>query len=135
MTISKPISVTKAAKILGVTRQAAYIAMKKGRIPAIRCADTKKWLITVEHVQAYQKSKYSRENSTYKGELIFDKSKGLYSVSEAAKVLDVPVQKVYYAMRSGHLKSHRKGANWVINIDDIQAYEERYLAIKEKEAI
>ena len=47
MTNSNILSITKAAQILGVTRQAAYIAMKNGRIPATKCPNTKKWLVTV----------------------------------------------------------------------------------------
>lgn len=135
MTNSNILSITKAAQVLGVTRQAAYIAMKNGRIPATKCPNTKKWLVTVEDVLSYKQNKYSRDLSKHNGELIFDKSKGFHSVGEAAKVLGVPAQKIYYAVRLGLLKSHRRGAAWVIHIDDVRAYEENYLARKAKEAI
>ena len=94
MTDQKIVSITEAAEILGVTRQAAYIAMKNGKLLATKCPNTKKWLITVDDVEAYKQNKYSRDLSRYNGELIFDKSKGLHSVSEAAQILDVPAQKL-----------------------------------------
>lgn len=135
MADQKIVSITEAAEILGVTRQAAYIAMKNGKLLATKCPNTKKWLITVDDVEAYKQNKYSRTLSRHNGEIIFDKSKGLYSVSEAAQILDVPAQKLYYAVRLGYLKSHRRGAAWVVHIDDVRDYEASYLTRKEKKAI
>ena len=135
MTDQKIVSITEAAKILGITKQAAYVAMRNGRIPATKCLHTKKWLITVEAIKVYKQNKYSRALSRYNGEIIFDKSKGLYSVREVAQILDVPTQKIYYALRLGHLKSYRRGAAWVVHIDNIRAYEASYLMKEEKEAI
>ena len=129
------LSITEAAKILGVTRQGAYVAMRNGRILATKCPNTKKWLITTKDVEAYKQSKYSRDLSRYNGELIFDKSKGLYSVQETAQMLDIPAQKIYYALRLDYLKSHRRGAAWVVHIDDIRSYGERYLTKGEKEVM
>ena len=43
-------------------------------------------------------------------------------------MLGVPVQKVYYATRVGLMKASRKGAAWVIHIDDINNYKQNYLA-------
>jgi hypothetical protein len=77
--------------------------MKNGGIPATKCPNTKKWLATVEDVKSYKQNKYSRDLSKHNGELIFDKSKGFHSVGEAAKVLGVPAQKIYYAVRLGCL--------------------------------
>ena len=63
----------------------------------------------------------------FNGELLFDNVKGFFSVNQAAKLLNVPAQKIYYATRVGLLKASRKGAAWVINIDDIKLYQENYL--------
>lgn len=63
----------------------------------------------------------------FDGELLFDNRKGYYSVNQAAKVLGVPAQKIYYATRVGLLKAHRKGAAWVIHTDDIKGYQDNYL--------
>ena len=63
----------------------------------------------------------------FNGELLFDNHKGYYSVNQAAKLLNVPAQKIYYATRVGHLKAQRKGAAWVISEADIKGYQESYL--------
>ena len=48
-------------------------------------------------------------------------------INQAAKLLNVPAQKLYYATRVGLLKAHRKGAAWVIHIEDLKGYQENYL--------
>jgi len=45
-------------------------------------------------------------------------------------MLNVPAQKIYYATRVGMLNAVRKGAAWVIHIDDIQEYREKHLTKK-----
>ena len=134
MTNSKAIGITEAAKILGVTRQAVYVAVMKKRISAKK-SNAKNWVTTLEELENYKKNKYSRAKSKYNGELIFDKEKGFYSIQETAKLLRLPAQKLYYATRSGALKSHRKGSAWVVHIDDIRDYEKTYLTREQKKAI
>ena len=61
----------------------------------------------------------------FDGELLFDNAKGYYSVSQTAKILGLPAQKIYYATRVGLLKAARKGAAWVIHMNDIKVYQEK----------
>jgi excisionase family DNA binding protein len=131
------LTITEAAERQGVTRQAVYVAVKAGRLKASKpTAETRKWMIVLGDLEEYTKNKYSRANSKYKGELTFDRSKGEYSVSQAAEFLGVPAQKVYYATRIGILKANRKGAAWVIHIADIQEFQERHLPQEiEKKAV
>ena len=42
-------------------------------------------------------------------------------------MLNVPAQKIYYATRVGLIKASRKGAAWVIHVDEIRQYRENYL--------
>ena len=51
-------------------------------------------------------------------------------MNQVADMLSVPPQKIYYATRVGLLKAHRKGAAWVIHIDDMKNYQESYLVKK-----
>ena len=131
------LTIAEVAAMQGVTRQAVYIAVKAGRLKASKpTAETRKWMIALADVEEYTKNKYSRVNSKYKGELTFDRIKGEYSVSQAAEFLGVATQKLYYATRIGILKATRKGTAWVIHIDDIQEFQERYLSQKiEKKAV
>jgi len=122
----KIVSITEAAKINNVTRQAIYVAIKLKKLKAMK--DTSRWVINLDDLMEYRKQKYSRTKSTFQGELLFDNAKGYYSINQAAKMLNVPAQKLYYATRSGYLKASRKGAAWVIHADDVKSYQANYLA-------
>ena len=125
----KSVSITEAAKLNNVTRQAIYVAIKLKKLKAKK--DTSRWLIDVSDLMDYRRTKYSRSKSMFGGELLFDNNKGYYSIGQAAKMMGVPAQKLYYATRSGYLKASRKGAAWVIHTNDIKMYQENYLAKKQ----
>ena len=120
-------TITEAAQINNVTRQAIYVAIKQKKLKASKIAS--RWVIDLEDLATYRQSKYCRSKSTYDGELLFDNSKGFYSINQTAKILNVPAQKIYYATRVGHLKALRKGAAWVIHEDDIKEYKEKFLQL------
>lgn len=125
----KIVSITEAARINGVTRQAIYVAIKQKKLRATK--DATRWKIHIDDLEDYRRQKYSRTKSMFDGELLFDNDKGFYSVRQAADILGVPVQKIYYATRIGLLQASRKGAAWVIHKDDIQNYKESYLDKRE----
>ena len=127
----KVVSITEAAKINNVTRQAIYVAIKQKKLKAYK--DATRWTIDVEDLENYRRSKYSRTKSMFNGELLFDNHKGFYSVNQVAKMLNVPAQKIYYATRVGLMKAHRKGAAWVIHMEDIKSYQQGYLNKKSQE--
>lgn len=124
----KVVSITEAAKLNKVTRQAIYVAIKLNKLKAQK--ETTRWTISLEDLEAYRKQKYSRTKSMFNGELLFDNHRGYFSVNQVAKMLNVPAQKIYYATRIGILKAHRKGAAWVIHTDDVEMYKENYLGKK-----
>ncbi len=126
------VSITEAAKIHKVTRQAIYVAIKSNKLKAKK--DSSRWMIDLNDLQEYKKMKYSRTKSVFNGELLFDNRKGYYSINQVARMLNVPAQKIYYATRTGYLKASRKGAAWVVHENDIKAYKESYLAQKKKKA-
>lgn len=127
---TKVVSITEAARINNVTRQAIYVAIKQKKLKATK--DSTRWTIHLDDLEEYRSNKYSRTKSMFDGELLFDNRKGYYSVNQAAKLLGVPAQKIYYATRVGLLKAHRKGAAWVIHTDDIKGYQENYLSRRPK---
>jgi len=126
----KVVSITEAARINNVTRQAIYVAIKQKKLKATK--DSTRWTIHLDDLEEYRKNKYSRTKSMFNGELLFDNGKGFYSVNQAARFLNVPAQKIYYATRVGLLKASRKGAAWVIYVDDLKGYQENYLNRKPK---
>ena len=122
----KIVSITEAAKINNVTRQAIYVAIKLNKLRATK--DTSRWMINLDDLSEYRKQKYSRTKSTFQGELLFDNNRGYFSINQVAKMLNVPAQKLYYATRAGYLKASRKGAAWVIHTEEVQSYQDNYLA-------
>lgn len=119
------VSITEAAKINNVTRQAIYVAIKQKKLKAYK--NGTRWCIPLKDLETYRRQKYSRAKSMFDGELIFDHGKGFYSVNQVAQMLSVPAQKIYYATRIGLIKATRKGAAWVIHVDEIKSYKENYL--------
>src|SRR3989344_4551071 len=122
------VSITEAAKINNVTRQAIYVAIKQKKLRASK--DSTRWTIDLKDLEEYRKHKYSRAKSMFEGELLFDNTRGYYSVNQVAKMLGVPAQKIYYATRVGLMKAIRKGAAWVIHANDLKSYQENYLSKK-----
>lgn len=125
---NKVVSISEAAEINGVTRQAIYVAIKLNKLKAQK--ETTRWTINRDDLEAYSRDKYSRTKSQHNGELIFDPRKGYYSVNQVSKILGVPAQHIYYATRSGYLKAHRKGAAWVMHMDDIKEYQSKHVQQK-----
>lgn len=119
------VSITEAAKINNVTRQAIYVAIKQNKLKATK--HTTRWTIDLEDLEQYRRQKYSRTKSMFAGELLFDNRKGFFSINQVAKMLGVPAQKIYYATRVGLLKASRKGAAWVVHVEDLKSYKENYL--------
>lgn len=126
----KVVSITEAAKLNKVTRQAIYVAIKLNKLKASK--ETTRWTISLKDLEEYRKQKYSRTKSVFQGELLFDNQKGYYSINQAARMLSVPAQKIYYATRIGQLKAHRKGAAWVIHSNDLKEYQDKYLQKKSR---
>lgn len=122
------VSITEAARINNVTRQAIYVAIKQQKLKASK--KSTRWTIDLQDLETYRLQKYSRTKSVFDGELLFDNAKGYYSVNQVARMLGVPAQKIYYATRVGQLKAIRKGAAWVIHTDDVKGYKETFVERK-----
>jgi len=110
----KVVSITEAAKINNVTRQAIYVAIKQKKLKAYK--DATRWTIDLEDLENYRRSKYSRTKSMFNGELLFDNHKGYFSVNQVAKMLNVPAQKIYYATRVGLMKARKKSVTITVLI-------------------
>jgi hypothetical protein len=126
----KVVSITEAAKLNKVTRQAIYVAIKLNKLKATK--ETTRWTISLQDLEDYRRQKYSRTKSIFGGELLFDNNKGYFSVNQVAQILSVPAQKIYYATRIGLLKAERKGAAWVIHTNDMKEYQEKYVQKKNR---
>lgn len=119
----KVVTITEAAELHDVTRQAIYVAIKLKKLKATK--KTSRWMIDVEDLESYRRERYSRSKSTYNGELLFDNKKGFYSINQVAQILKVPAQKIYYATRVGQMKAQRRGVAWVIHASDVDSYKQK----------
>lgn len=129
----KVVSITEAAKLNKVTRQAIYVAIKLNKLKATK--ETTRWTINLDDLEDYRRQKYSRLKSVYDGELLFDNHKGFFSINQVAQMLSVPAQKIYYATRIGLLKAQRKGAAWVIHSEDLKEYQDTHAQKKSRRQV
>jgi len=123
------LSIAEAAKRINVTRQAIYIAIKLNKLKAEKTTSSR-WTLLVKDLEEYSQHRYSRDRARWEGELLFDHDLGFYSVRQVAQMLGRPSQKIYYAIRSGHIQAMRRGSAWVLHIDQINAYKETWLKAK-----
>lgn len=114
------LTVSQSAKKHGVTRQAIFFAIKMKRLNAKKENNT--WLISESDLKDYIDHRYSRSKSRKEGQLIFDKSKGYYSITEVAKMLGKNTNHIYYLVRVGKLNSHRQGNAIVIQDIELHRY-------------
>lgn len=105
-------SISEAAMKVGRTRQSIHFSVKTGKLSAKR--KNGRWVITTKQLEDYQNKAY-----------IFDKTQGLYSFKEAAKILGCSVNYIYQMTYLGKINSFRKGFSWVIHIDDILDYKNK----------
>lgn len=120
------VTVTEAARIKKVTRQAIYLAIRLKKLKAYMHDD--KWRIFLKDLKEYDDKRFSRKyHALYEGKPVFDESKGFFSVDKASELMGIIKQKLYYAIRTGRLKALRKGAAYVIHVDDLFKYQAEYL--------
>lgn len=113
-------TLAQAAKIFPCTKQNLYLAIRMSKLQANKIDG--KWTITEEQIQTYKQNRWNRDFSKVGGIPLFDKSTGMHSVNEAAKILGCNPQHVYHALRSHKIQGSRRRKSWVIHIDDIMNY-------------
>jgi excisionase family DNA binding protein len=114
------LSVTEIMMILNCQRITIYSAIKKGRLKAIKRGSM--LYITEDNLKTYLLTKYSRDHSMFNGELLYDKSKGEYSIRNAAHELGCSYNHVYYLLSKGYLRFKTKGLNRIIMKEDLDEY-------------
>ncbi|HET7336298.1 MAG TPA: helix-turn-helix domain-containing protein [Candidatus Nitrosotalea sp.] len=115
------LSITEAAKFLSVSNGAIRQAMRLNRLHPVK-PNGRNWAFSIDQLNEYKNNRYSRKVSKFNGALLFDKSKGEYSVGEVSNLLGCGVQHLYYACRKNKIRTEKKGYAWVIHIDDINEY-------------
>lgn len=114
-------TITQAAKVKNVTRQAIYLAIKEGRLKAYY-DQGKLQKVSIEGLLAYESQKCSRMFMEYNGKKIYDGTKGFMSIVRAAELTGIAKSRLYYSIYNGHLKAERRGTAWVVLLDDVIEY-------------
>lgn len=115
------LNIGEAAKFLAVSKGAIRQAMKHNRLHPVK-PNGRNWAFSIDQLNEYKNNRYSRKVSKFNGSLLFDKSKGEYSVVEASNLLGCDVQHLYYACRERKIRTEKRGYAWVIHIDDVNEY-------------
>ena len=110
----------EAGKYLGIGRHAVWNAVNCKRLNAYK--NDRKWAFTLKDLEDYKKRRHDRAFSTVNGEPLYDKSKGEFSIKEAAEILSCDPQHLYYAARTNKLRTSKKRCSWIVNTEDIVEY-------------
>ena len=122
------ISVKKASEIYKLSPLSLWAAIRCGRLKKIQIE--KNVYLTRKLIDEYMASKYDREYSLRKGELLYDRDEGRYSPKMCAAIFNVPQNHLYHAIYSGKLKHTRVGSSYVIDHKDIMAYVGKGVSIR-----
>lgn len=117
------LSLGQACVINGTGTQALYIAIKKGRLKAIKREDTNRYQIAKQDLKEYMKKKYDRADATFQGKPKYDKEKGEFSIKQAAELLGESPNYLYYLMRINKIAYKKKGCSYILHIDEIRRVE------------
>ena len=111
----KVVSITEAARINNVTRQAIYVAIKQGKLRATKNAT--RWTIDLEDLEAYRRELEEKSKSeTANGLFVawntanYSKAKKLPNLKNILKDIFKPKQKVQESKRMSkeQIKQHYK---------------------------
>lgn len=114
-------TIPQAGKMLQVTNQGVYLAIKTGRLKARKNMGA--WRISEQACLDYIGNRYSRDTSLDKqGKLLFDHKLGNYSVKDISLLADVSTLKIYYLIYNGKIEAGVNGCSYVIHVDDMTAF-------------
>jgi len=109
----KTMNVIAASRYLGVSRQAVYIAISKNKINANKING--KYAISERMLDEYRKNKYNRRIS-------LKMKDNEFTVNDITKKTRIGKGTLYYMIRSGVIKSHRKGCAYIIKEKDFDEF-------------
>lgn len=118
-------TVTEATRLMHISRQGVYAAIRNKRLGAN--FSNGRWITTKSAIEEYECKRYSREKSQYNGLLLFDNAAGFYSLKQAAALLHINEQRMYYSARMGKIRYQRKGAAYIFHLNDILSFKEHHL--------
>jgi excisionase family DNA binding protein len=114
----KMIKLSEAAKYLNISTQAIYIAIKKGLLNASKVDG--KYYVSLRMLDEYQKNRYNRRHSIFEGKPLLSENE--FTIRETSEKLNLNLTHLYYLVRSGAIKSIRRGNHYIIKQEYIDQY-------------
>ena len=110
----------------GVSRESIFGIIKNGRLKARKFykGKTGRWLVNKTDYEEYRRGRYKQPRKV-NGEELFNKSKGIYSVNDAAEYCNCSPQRIYYQCRIGKIDAKRVGCTYVISKFELDLFKER----------
>ena len=122
-------SLKGAANYLGVTRQAVYIALSKGRIKYRKINDSIE--IKKGQLDAYKASRYNRAITTkINGSLLYGND--FVNITMAEELTKIPRNHFYFIIQAGRIEAERHGCSYVLRLVDVVNYSRKYWESKGK---
>lgn len=124
----------EAAEIMGCGVKNVWALIRRLSLRSVRKND--KLMTCEEWIEEYQENKRSKDlHSTFNGRKVFDSARGELSMNMVAENLGVHKTMVMYYIKTGRLKSTRKGAYHVILDTELERFKAEELEhVEEKQA-
>ena len=115
----KQYTVTEAAKLLGVTIQAVYQAIRRKALQAKKRDGV--LYTTDDWIGHYLQNLHSKQlHACYNGAKTFSEKNGEYSAKYVAKKFGMTEFQVYFNIRQGKIRAYKKGMYWIIPIEEME---------------
>jgi excisionase family DNA binding protein len=115
------LSIKDVARLMGVTKQAIYVALSKKKLKAQKIG--RDYRIYPKDLKEYEQTKYRRQYA--------DKREDEISIAKASEILNVTVQVLYYAAKIGKIKFRRSGRSWFLDIDSLISYQKQKIGYQD----
>lgn len=123
--MSNYITVNEAAELLSCTRGMIYALKKDNRIKFLKDPISGKITIDLDSLDKYLNGRWERKNTAKldNGELVFKDDQ--ITVKEAARLLNLSVDKVYYLAYSKKITCISISGHKVFSKEDVEAFKQK----------
>ncbi len=117
------ISVNEACKYLSCTKSNVYNLVRNKKVIFSyrqgKCGN--EIIIDFQSLEKYKEKRYSRDFSKgIDGNFLYDKKKGILNVSECAKELQIPPQRIYYLLRKKIIPFKKNNYSYILSLKDVK---------------
>lgn len=118
-------TVTDAARLKKVSRQALYLAIQLNRLKAFR--EGRRWMVFTGDLEEYYSDlwKWIR-HSQHQEKIAKCEQQGYYMIGRAAEKIGMLKNTLYYAIYTGNLKSIKRHGKIMVHVNDLMTYHKKH---------